>query len=172
MTKARSPSGQSNGLLHAEAAHHLHGRPVAHALENRACHVVQVAAVKQLDAPPSSRCRGRSRLPASNLHRPGPWTTVLSPLMSFCAGRLRGGAVFTPTCFLGCTSGPQLRTPTSASRPSGILHGRKKLEKSSGNGCTFSLMSAGYFPHGGKRQVEEEPAASLFLCGSARRAAT
>jgi hypothetical protein len=26
------------------------------------------------------------------------------------------------------------------------LHGRKKLEKSSGNGCAFSLMSAGSFP--------------------------
>ena len=40
-------AGQGDGLLGAEAAHHLHGRPVAHALENRARHVVQVAALKQ-----------------------------------------------------------------------------------------------------------------------------
>src|ERR1700722_19095062 len=40
-------AGQVHGLLRAEAAHHLYGRPVAYALENRARHVVQGAALKQ-----------------------------------------------------------------------------------------------------------------------------
>jgi hypothetical protein len=44
---AQPSAGQGDGLLSAEAAHHLHGRPVAHALENCARHVVQVAALNE-----------------------------------------------------------------------------------------------------------------------------
>src|SRR6516164_64767 len=47
----------------------------------------------------------------------------------------------------------------AAPRPSGISHGRKKNSRNH-QGCTFSLMSARFFPHDGKRQIEEEPAAS------------
>src|ERR1700722_9899102 len=40
-------AGQVHGLLRAEAAHHLYGRPVAHGFKNRARYVVQGAALKQ-----------------------------------------------------------------------------------------------------------------------------
>src|SRR6185437_4134611 len=44
---AQPLTGQGGGALNAEAAHRLHGRPAADAIENRARHVVQAARLEQ-----------------------------------------------------------------------------------------------------------------------------